>query len=234
MAVAWYLAITSFTGMVDDLTTGPIPDAKLTLQAGDQAVFLEGDLANGVHKCRCPRAKASSVVITDLNGKVVPTQHTNRNVFRKNSMDGVQIAQVTIPADGRYRVRTDAPVGEKIAIGDYKPNHVLFIAASGLSFVAVICANFFIRARKERGSAIVASAEAPIQVQPPSDPSAPSRNLDTVILQLAGLESQKEFQSPEAVQILTKDLLDYALGQGQINQADYDRLRREHLGPTPS
>ena len=73
MAVAWYLAITSFTGMVDDLTTGPIPDAKLTLQAGDQAVFLEGDLANGVHKCRCPRAKASSVVITDLNGKVVPT-----------------------------------------------------------------------------------------------------------------------------------------------------------------
>ena len=152
MAVAWYLAITSFMGVVDDLTTGPIPDAEMTLQAGEQAVFLEGDLANGVHKCRCPRAKASTVVITDLKGKAVPTRHSNRNVFRKNSLDGVQIAQVTIPTDGRYHVRTKATVGEKIAIGDYQPNDTLFIAAAGLSFIAVVCANFFLRARKDHRS----------------------------------------------------------------------------------
>lgn len=231
-AVTWFLAITSFTGAVANMATGPLPDAELNLKAGDQAVFLEGDIFNGIKVCGCSRAENSSVTITGVNG-AVPTVHSNANEFKKGDFDGVQIAQVTIPSDGRYRVHTDTrdDDADTIAIGTYDPNITMAIVAAGLSFVALVCLMFTEVARRDRKSTVAAGAHA---VSPPVAVSATSPGLDNVMLQLDGLDGQREFQSPETIRTWTKDFLDYALAQGQINQADYDRLVAERLGPPTS
>jgi hypothetical protein len=73
----------------------------------------------------------------------VPTIHSALpSQFRNDSIDGVQIADVTIPKTGTYHVHTTSTVGKKIAIGTYDPSVTGVFVAIGLGVVTLICLIF--------------------------------------------------------------------------------------------
>lgn len=229
-AFVGFHAITSFTGAVDDLATGPIPEAQLELDAGEQQVFLEGDLFRGVKTCQCPSARRADVDIEGPDGRV-PTEHTNANVFQINDLDGVQIARVDIPEAGRYTVRTHSTVGDRIAVGRYDPDAASFLVFFGLCVASLLSVTFTTWAFRTRNDVdqpdVFAYAPAA-----PYDPVAYGLPAGTRLVdaQLDGLAVRRGSVADAEVDQWMRDAIEAAVQRGEIDRAEAERLRIERLG----
>jgi len=149
IAVGIFLTVSSVTTIVDridELQKTPAPGAGVvTLSTGRRAVYYEPEGGTAAVSRPTDGAFLAAVDVLDANGEALPESPTGTSIdISVPGLDGFQMMDVDVPADGRYRlVAADdgslspgrLAIGEKV-FGDTARTLVLAIAGVVLALLA--------------------------------------------------------------------------------------------------
>lgn len=128
-ALTMSISDTKADNKYDGMVRGSVPTAQIELKAGHKQICLEGHLCKcGQYTCSCPGMLRSKVAITGPTGPVEVDSSPRKRVYKPKGGDAVQLADVNIPSDGLYAIKTSTPAKDVfgVAVGNHVPGDSTF------------------------------------------------------------------------------------------------------------